>query len=168
MKRKVWYLGLFFLITCSLLLVSVGCGFSQDFSQTPAYSALFSDQDSDTQKTLKNLVIKQIEAYNAQDPEAYASAMDWDEQDRTSFCEQFWQTAKNVRTELSLGALSAVVLDSNTSLAQVGALVQTRLIRVADGAVIDEHYNQVTYTMTSRDGTWYITTIENGADQYYD
>ena len=159
MKRKVWYLGLFFLITCSLLLVAVGCGFSQDFSQTPAYSALFSDQDSDTQKTLKNLVIKQIEAYNAQD---------WDEQDRTSFCEQFWQTAKNVRTELSLGALSAVVLDSNTSLAQVGALVQTRLIRVADGAVIDEHYNQVTYTMTSRDGTWYITTIENGADQYYD
>ena len=73
MKRKVWYLGLFFLITCSLLLVAVGCGFSQDFSQTPAYSALFSDQDSDTQKTLKNLVIKQIEAYNAQDPEAYAS-----------------------------------------------------------------------------------------------
>ena len=67
---------------------------------------------------------------------------------------------------MTIGTLRAVVLDSNPDQAQVGALIRTVLTDKSSGEELDDHYNRVTYTMSRRGGTWYITEAETGADQY--
>ena len=143
-----------------------GCSEQADYSKSAAYEALFEADDSAAQKELKSFIIRQIERYNREDAEAYASGFDWEPKDRDAFVAQFQKTAKTVKAELTIGTLRAVVLDSNPDQAQGGALIRTVLTDKSSGEELDDHYNRVTYTMSRREGTWYITEAETGADQY--
>lgn len=142
------------------------CSERTDYSESAAYRELFETDDSALQKELKSFIIRQIERYNREDAAAYASGFDWEPKDRDAFVAQFLKTAKTVKTEQIIGTLRAVVLDSNPDQAQVGALIRTVLTDKNSGGVLDDHYNRVTYTMSRRGGTWYITEVETGADQY--
>ena len=143
-----------------------GCSEKSDYSKAEAYRELFDEDDSAVQRELKNFIIRQIERYNRGEIEAYASGFDWEQSDRDAFAAQFSKTAKNIKTEQTVGTLRAVVLDSNQDQAQVGALIRTVLTDRSSGEVLDDHYNRVTYTLSRREGTWYITEVQTGADQY--
>ncbi len=157
----------FAVLLLALAAVAVcGCSERANYSESAAYEALFETDDSAAQKELKSFIIRQIERYNREDAEGYASGFDWEPKDRDAFVTQFQKTAKTVKTEQTIGALRAAVLDSNPDQAQVGALIRTVLTDKSSGNVLDDHYNRVTYTMSRHEGTWYITEVETGADQY--
>ena len=66
-----------------------GCSEQADYSKSAAYEALFEADDSAAQKELKSFIIRQIERYNREDAEAYASGFDWEPKDRDAFVAQF-------------------------------------------------------------------------------
>ena len=145
-----------------LMLFAVSCGTEPSYETTETYSHLFSAEDTDQVKSLKNVIIAQIDAYNMGDAEGYYALFDMEKEDLNFNIAQFSAIRQTAVLSYHPESIETAFIDENNAQALI-----TMTCRAEDkttGEVLYYYRTDMTYTMV-RDGKWTVTLQTPGSEE---
>ena len=156
--------GLSFIALCAILLLFSCSGMNKipDYSGFEEYTSLFSGEDDELDREIKNAMIDHIRAYNEGNFEKYVSIFDMDSEDR-EFNLNTFQTLSQ-RYVLSFQLLSIDTATINEENGQAGMVLEAQAVDRETNETLYHTRYQVIYTLVKRDGVWIVAEQQKGEE----